>query len=51
MGTNIVAIICALVALFAGVYVNWIEVGPGKKDDDKDSANKDNDKNKLDKSK
>ena len=41
MGTNIIAVICGLIAALAGGYVIWIEVGPEKKDDQKNPGNKD----------
>jgi len=41
MGTNILAIVCALIAAAAGAYVIWTEVGPEKKVDDKKPEKKD----------
>ncbi len=36
MSGNVIAIVCVLVALLAGGYSIWSEIGPTKKDDRED---------------
>ena len=39
MASNILAVFCALIALVVGGFVIWAEIGPDKKNDDKEDKN------------
>lgn len=40
MASNILAVFCALVAILAGIFVVWAEIGPDKKKDKKETEDK-----------
>ena len=44
MATNILAAFCALIALVAGGFVMWEEIGPDKKNDKKETEDKNDSK-------
>lgn len=44
MATNILAVFCAMIALVVGGFVIWAEIGPDKKNDDKEKEDLNNSK-------